>query len=53
MLILIGNYNVCDVCTHVIQSIIKLNTVMFRIQGKFKYNYTNNNTVPQSSVAQW
>ena len=38
-----------DVCTHVIPSIIKLHTVMFKIlkvQGKFKYKYANNNTYP-------
>ena len=43
------NYNMYDVWTLVRQSIIKLHTVMFRIkkiQGKFKYKYSNNNTCP-------
>ena len=43
------NYNMYDVRTHVIQSIIKLHTDMFRIKkihGKFKYKYSNNNTCP-------
>ena len=45
-----------DVWTHVMQSIIKLYTVMLRLlknHGKFKYKFTNNNTCPQYSVAQW
>ena len=49
ILILIRNYNMYDVWTHVIQSIIKLHAVMFRIkkiQGKFKYKYSNNNSSP-------
>ena len=38
-----------DVWTHVIQSIIKLHTAMFKIKKNqviFKYKYANDNTSP-------
>ena len=44
--ILIGNFNMYYVCTHVVPSIIKLHKEYIKIQGKFKYKYTNNNTHP-------
>ena len=63
ILILIRNYNMYDVCTHVIQSITWVITYYMsitycyvqnlNIHGKFKYKYSNNNSCPKSSVAHW